>query len=387
MVISADGGSIERFLNLCKSKKIYLHNIVTGNQCCELIISLRDYYGLRQIVRKSKMHIKIISKEGFPFILRECLRHQAFIAGCFVFFMLIVISGRFVWNIDINGNINLSDEQILNYLYDRKIECGILKSGISCSELEMMLRRDMNELIWVSVSIKGTTLSIDVKENNDDIIDLPIKEPSNIVAGCDGVVESIIVRNGTARVKAGDSVKKGDVLIDSKVITLDESKQPVSQEYVYADGDVYIFTNIDYEDIVERSYVEKVYSGIKYKYVDVFVWGKKICVAPFRYKLNEKDYVTTSYQLNLFKDFYLPVYFNQTTVREFKSEKRRHTDDELRVILEERLSIYLEKIEEKGIQIIGKDVTINLDESNAYIFGKINAIIKSDMREAQVEYY
>ena len=89
-----------------------------------------------------------------------------------------------------------------------------MKNNIDCKKLQSDLRKKFPDFLWVSAKIKGTSLLIDVKEN--DIGDLTQKElpESDLIAGSGGVIESIVTRKGVPQVQVGDRVKKG-VLRDS----------------------------------------------------------------------------------------------------------------------------------------------------------------------------
>ena len=54
--------------------------------------------------------------------------------------------------------------------------------------------------------------------------------PCELTAGSDGTVTKIIVRNGIVRVKAGDEVKTGDVLVSGKLPIYDDSETLVKDK-------------------------------------------------------------------------------------------------------------------------------------------------------------
>ena len=64
-------------------------------------------------------------------------------------------------------------------------------------------------------------------------------------------------------------------------------------------------------------------------------------------------------QVRLFDSLYLPIYFGKEQVREYVKEERTYTRNEVKVMFEERIQKIMQTLEEKGVQIIEKDVTIN----------------------------
>lgn len=111
---------------------------------------------------------------------------------------LLFLFSFFIWNIEINGNRSASAEVIYRYLKEEKATYGTLKNTIDCKKLQSDLRKKFPDFLWVSAKIKGTSLLIDVKEN--DIGDLTQKElpESDLIAGSGGVIESIVTRKGSA---------------------------------------------------------------------------------------------------------------------------------------------------------------------------------------------
>ena len=72
---------------------------------------------------------------------------------------------------------------------------------------------ERNDISWIGIEFKGTNAIVKIVEatKKPDIIDE--KYFCNIVASKDAVITRIVVQNGTAQVKVGDTVKKGDILI------------------------------------------------------------------------------------------------------------------------------------------------------------------------------
>ena len=70
--IKVEGYFLERFINICISKKILLWNIKRKKASLLYAnISVSDYKKLKEIARKTKTRVKIESKKGIPFILHR----------------------------------------------------------------------------------------------------------------------------------------------------------------------------------------------------------------------------------------------------------------------------------------------------------------------------
>lgn len=82
---------------------------------------------------------------------------------------MIIAMSRFIWNIDITGNQSRTDESILEFLGSKNVEDGMPKSDVDCARIVKDIRKEYDDIIWVSASIKGTRLIIQVKENEDSL--------------------------------------------------------------------------------------------------------------------------------------------------------------------------------------------------------------------------
>lgn len=391
-VLEIESLCAERFFNLCANRGIRIHKLYPDGEKCIFTTSIDDYYKLKPIVKKTRPHIKMKEKKGFPFMVGGVLKRQFFIAGIMLFAAVIMILGRFVWNIRLDGNHMNSDDTLYRYLRENGIAYGTRISEIDCEELEAQIRRDFDNIIWVSAAVHGTSLDIDVRENQDEtdygkVTETTLTTPSDIVSLYDGVVYDIVARSGTPVVKKADAVKKGDVLISGRVVTLDEAYQPIKEKNVYADGDVRLLVEFSYNDILDRRYIKKEYSGHSYKSVDIRMFNFTMPFNMYNEKYEHKDVVTNSSNLCLYQDFYLPFGADTTIHKEYTLKESLYTDEEMENILEQNFTYYLQKIEEKGIQIIENNVTISINDEQAQMSGSVYVIESECGREEiSIEY-
>lgn len=87
------------------------------------------------------------------------------------------------------------------------------------------------------------------------------------------------------------------------------------------------------------------------------------------------DYQMTSdtWQVHVTDNFYLPIWFTKQNYQEIKKVKKTHSEKEIRQIATKDLENYLKDLEEKGIQIIGKNVIIKRKSGNYVASGTIDA--------------
>ena len=76
-------------------------------------------------------------------------------------------------------------------------------------------------------------------------------------------------------------------------------------------------------------------------------------------KYENFDTVTDKKQVKLLKNFYLPLYYGNSVNREYIVTDNIYTKEEVKKIFSEKLIKYIASLEEKGVQIMKKNVTIN----------------------------
>ena len=79
-------------------------------------------------------------------------------------------------------------------------------------------------------------------------------------------------------------------------------------------------------------------------------------------------------QLRLFEDFCLPVYGGLVTALEYVPYERVYTKEEVSAEKDRYMEEYMEKLQEKGIQILANDGKIEKGESGWKIQGTVTVI-------------
>lgn len=380
VLIKITGLSCERFINICHHHNIHMKDIVPVDDGYTAYLKAKDFLKLKSIIKTTGVHIKILDKTGFPFFTHKYRKRNAFIIGAFLFIGMLVFMSGFIWKIEINGNLYYSDEMIIDFLDNNDIGIGSNSIIINETALEEKIRQEFNEIIWVSVTSDGTKLSIDVKENITNAMMAEKDTVNDIIATKDGVIHSITVRTGTPIVKPGDVVKTGDVLVTSKVECTNESGQVMKTLYTKADADIYIKTEYKYENIIERNYKEKMYTGrvIENEFTRI---GDRIFEKAFdKNELNKfENYdIITDYKYLTNKNNILgAVCYGYIYYREYNLIDKSYSDEQIYAVLEENFKNYVNKLQENSIQIEADSVKIELSGYSGRAHGMIYAIESS----------
>ena len=361
------GRSPERFFNLCRSSKILLWNIACEKEEYRFFLLLPDFYRIRPFARKAGVRVRIQEKLGLPFFLYRNRKRKLFSVGAASFFLLLFVLSHFIWNISFSGNLLFTDDMLTGQLREIGVCYGMPKRGVDCDRIEEELRSRCSRIVWVSAHVSGTRLQIRIRENETaDGIPLREESPRNLVAETAGTVVSILVRAGKAAVQPGDEVEKGQILVEGMLPVTNDSGEVERTLFVRADADIRLRTTKIYREWVPhfqtvRSYTGKMQRGFRLRAGAVDI----LAMPPLAGKRNW-DLTGVSRQIVLFGDFFLPVWTEAITAREYEKVERKRTKTELNDLTKAVHERKLQKLTEKGVQIIENDVKI-LDNSNGWI--------------------
>lgn len=196
--ISVEGYYIERFINTCISKSILIWNVKREKSTyMHANVGINDYKKLKQVAKKTKCKIKINDKKGLPFIMNKYRKRKIF----FIFLIIILLTmygtSKFVWNIEIEGNSEISKEEIIENLSEYGLKVGTLKSKINTQEIINQIRLERDDIAWMNIDLSGTNVIVKIVETTKkpDIIDTT--EYCNIVANKKAQITKITATTGT----------------------------------------------------------------------------------------------------------------------------------------------------------------------------------------------
>ena len=361
------GRSPERFFNLCRSSKILLWNIACEKEEYQFFLLLPDFYRIRPFAKKAGVRVRIQEKLGLPFFLYRNRKRKLFAVGAASFFLLLFVLSRFIWNISFSGNLLFTDDMLTGQLREIGVCYGMPKRGVDCDRIEEELRSRCPRIVWVSAHVSGTRLQIRIRENETaDGIPLREESPRNLVAETAGTVVSILVRAGKAAVQPGDEVEKGQILVEGMLPVTNDSGEVERTLFVRADADIRLRTTKIYREWVPHFQTVRSYTGKKQRGFRLRAGAVDILAMPPLAGKRNWDLTGVSRQIVLFGDFFLPVWTEAITASEYEKVERKRTKTELNDLTKAVHERKLQKLTEKGVQIIENDVKI-LDNSNGWI--------------------
>lgn len=390
------GYSPERFLNMCCFHQLFIWGLEPTGKGYEMYMSISDFRKLKPLVRKTHTKVILEGRYGFPFFLARYRKRKLFFAGLFLCAVLLWTYSLFIWDIHFEGNERYPDTTLAEFLESEGVAPAMLRSRVDCPGIVKAIRKEYNDIVWVSASIDGSRLKIQIKENEDTfpeedpsteegpsagetsvekddsaVSDSRTEEPVDLIASADGVITEIVTRSGVPQVHVGDTVKKGDILVLGRVEVMNDSQEVVGYQYHRSDADVFADTQMEYTDTLPLTYQEKVYDGKKKYQPFIRLADWTVTVGSIKNGYEYSEIVTEETQVRLGENFYLPFSYGIKSVKSYSLVEKTYTEEEARQLLSLDFNRFCEDLEEKGIQIRENSVKIHLYENSATASGTL----------------
>ncbi len=373
------GYSPERFLNMCCFHNLFIWGLEPTEKGYEMYMSISDFRKLKPIIRKTHTKVTLEGRYGFPFFLARYRKRKLFFAGLFLCAVLLRAYSLFIWDIHFEGNERYPDTTLAEFLESEGVAPAMLRGRVDCPGIVKAIRKEYNDIVWVSASIDGSRLKIQIKENEDTfpekdasvVPDGGEEKPVDLIASSDGVVTKIVTRSGVPQVHVGDTVKKGDILVLGRVEVVNDSQEVVSYQYHRSDADVFADTQMEYTDTLPLTYQEKVYDGKKKYQPFIRLADWTVSVGSIKNKYEHSERVTEETQIRLGENFYLPLFYGMKSVKSYSLVERTYSEEEARRLLSLDFKRFCEDLEEKGVQIRENNVKIHLYEDSASASGTV----------------
>ena len=262
----------EKLLNLFWGKNIRVYKVKKRDFATLILeIDYLNYAEVKVLVESLGGRINIIKSAGLVFFLGNIKKKLSLVIGGLMFLCIIYYLSTYIWAIEVDVQQNIPPFEIRKQLNSIGIKPGIPKNSIDVKEIEKQLENISSEILWLRVRIEGSTLKVVVEEKIN-----PPQEQSyeygNLVATMEGEVKRVYTFAGRAKVKSGQLVKVGDVVIEG----IDGSE---GGEYILPPRGM-VIANTFYEKSmnvkVNGTTLER--SGEKDSDIYINIFGKKIYI-------------------------------------------------------------------------------------------------------------
>jgi similar to stage IV sporulation protein len=373
--VEIDGMFPERFFNICRSRKIPLYEI--GTKITEqgtvyvAKMKIRDYRKVRNIAKKTKCIPKIRRRIGLPFLLQKYRSRLMFAAGSIYAVWLLWLLSCFVWDISVEGGFVHTEEELIAYLQEQSVACGMRKRTLDCTELERQIRMDYPDIGWVSAELLGTRLIVRIAETQMPLLQGKEAVPVHLVATADGIVEKLVLRKGTALVKPGDVVRKGDILV-SGVVTVTGDNDTILNRYgVAAEADILLKTVKHYNHSFDRVVTKQLFTKEKKTGVEISFGNRKIFSHMPSHSYTNYAIITEDAVLSLHEHFPLPVRMKKTRIYFYEPVNEVCSEEEARAVADAAYLRYETYLNQHDTKVLEKNLSTTVGNATVKTQGKL----------------
>ena len=281
---------------------------------------------------------EIILRKGVPYFFSKYKKRAGIFLGLAFFVTAVYVSSLFVWEISIEGNERVSDEDIKAKLALLGFREGIIKSRVDLEKLHNDYLVSDGRISWIAVNFDGTVAHVEVKETALLPEKPQIGRKANIMALRDGRIVRIDAVDGQPAVKVGDVVSKGQLLVSAFIETRHSGAY-----FRGARGSVWAKTERKYTITVPLEYSDRLYTGQTYKHYSFKMLGKTFNVPRFSKERKNCICESETKKLVLFGAVTLPIDIKTEKYREYELISKERTKKQALEEAEKKLSERMEK--------------------------------------------
>lgn len=151
-------------------------------------------------------------RTGKGLCLQLLLENTGILLGAISFALIVFFCGDICFSVEFSGSGSVYRREVEKLLSDTGIKKYCRFSSLNLEDLSNEIVAKMPALSFAECKKSGNVLKVELelKQEDKSVLDTSVE---NLYSDSEGVVESIKVYSGTARVKTGDCVKTGDLLV------------------------------------------------------------------------------------------------------------------------------------------------------------------------------
>ena len=339
-----ESGFPERVLNLCAEYGVVFWDISWESPVAfTFTTTRRDWKRLRRLTKNIDCEMSAVSWRGTPFFLGR-IRYRV---GLWLTLLLctaaLFYSSFFIWDFEIEGNVTVSQQEILRALEKHGVAFGTYGYSVNSPELRNYILLDIPELSYIAVNVNGCRAYVQVRERvfAPEIINK--KNVGNTIATKDALVTDVRPWDGEKQVLPGTMVKKGQLLISGVV-----EDDWAGASFRRGMGKIYGRTWYALECRVPLTAREKVYTGGEKVKRSLLIGKKRINLyIGSSISGDTCDKIINWDKWELPGGVALPVTMITETLRSYELVERRRTEAEALAlaekVLDARLAGYLDE--------------------------------------------
>jgi similar to stage IV sporulation protein len=321
----ADGKIGHRILNICmKNRIVYRDPSIDKDGILHLWCTPYMSYILVRECREAGIVIEEGHKCGIPHFLMRQRRRWGLFFGAIVALIMILASDNYIWDIRVTGNERVTYTELRDTLSECGLRVGSRIRELDVDSIETKTMLACKDISWMTINIQGTHANIQIREAGKKPEEDKPTSPSNLVAIRDGQIEYLEIFSGSAVVKGGDVVRKGDILV-SGIYDSNHYGMFVTR----SSGKVFARTKRSFTVEIPLEYERKMLIESKTVEKYLIFFSKEIKVFENAGNMGSScDTIESVELLSFFGKDRLPVGVKTKTALFYEAEKCRYTETE-----------------------------------------------------------
>lgn len=270
--VSVTSASNESLLRDINRAGIEVDNMIPGND--ELTISFRirrtDLSRIKAIVNRRGADLKVCKKIGLYWLAVGFLKRPALVFVLLFLFVAVTFLPTRIFFFRVEGNEHIPANLILEKCEAFGLSFGASRAHVRSEKVKNALLEAIPELKWAGINTSGCVATISVKERTEAETTIPASGVSRIIAAKDGIVTECTVTKGNALCKAGQAVRKGQILISGY------TDCGISIRAEQAEGEIYAQTEVEMEAVFPDIACKKANAKEEIKKYSLIIGKKRI---------------------------------------------------------------------------------------------------------------
>ena len=354
--ISFDVSFTQKAFSIISAEDVPFRNVTREADRVGLYIPLYRKKGILKRLETAGIAVTEGELRGLPSVFFKYRKRVCIPLGCLLAALMVWMSGRVIWCVDIEGNSTVSDRKITELLADLGCGVGDTYDDIDFDTLHNRFLIESEGIAWIAVNMNGTHANVEVRETVEGQ-DEQEDGFYNIVAKESGQIERLAATEGKPVVEIGDTVLRGELLISGAI----SYKEDTMSRFESAAGSVYASVNRTFEVNIPLKQEIKELTGekISKKTVSFFDFDINLfrnSSIPYAFC----DKISVYKQIYLFDSVPLPLYTDSTVYSEYKIKEVTVTKEEAEKLAKTE---YRKKLSEvlSDASILSKTVTEDFD--------------------------
>lgn len=228
------GGMPERFIEKALAQGVCIRNCCRiDDRVAEMDVARRDAAKVQALAQTYGVGCEVLEVHGWSLLAEGMLRRRTAIIGVLALLGMSALLLSRVWMVQVLP-VDDTDPAVLAQVRQVLAESGAVPGAsllsLDRAELRARLISAVPQAGYVSVKRKGVCIVAEVSQAIEPPQTYDIGAARDIVAMHDAVVQRVDVYAGTAAVAAGDTVRRGDILILGSERASGEEAKAVSAE-------------------------------------------------------------------------------------------------------------------------------------------------------------